>query len=217
MKLIKFENTKVYNFMGAIRNMRNSWESWDKIDSFENWELTSFINPEGFIMGEADRKLALRLVKAGSDHGKFLRQIKVSVDIIAPEKWWSEMDTYKVGTVANSTSMMHTLGRTELQENHFSFEDLDDDLKEQYLQTLNEARNRWIASGKKKPSREWRQMVMLTAVGFNYRRGFTCNYEVLRNAYHSRKNHRLAEWHEFARWVESLPYAELITTKRGAK
>src|SRR5690554_8133922 len=128
-ELIKFENTKVYNFMGAIRNMRNSWESWDGLDSKNNAQYYEVMcedvyheaNVEDFYLGEEDRKLALRLVKAGSDHGKFMRQIMVSVDIIAPEKWWSEMDTYKVGTVANSTSMMHTLGRSEITADAFSF------------------------------------------------------------------------------------------------
>jgi hypothetical protein len=201
--LIKFENVEVYNWEGAIRGMRNSWESWDKSDStFDSgW----------YEIGQADLALMKKLVKAGSDHAKFLRQIFVSFDIVAPEKWWSEFDTYKVGTVANSTSMMHTLGKEWIPDTAFSFEDLDDDLKSQYILLLNEARDRWVASGKKKPSREWRQMVMLTAVGFNYRRAFTGNYQVLRSMYHSRRNHRLSEWREFAEWVKTLPYSELIT------
>lgn len=203
--MIKFEHTQVFNLEGALRGMRNSWESWEKSDSHFD---------EGFyVVGKNDLKLAMTLSKAGSDHGKFLRQILVSVDIIAPEKWWSEADTYKVGTVANSTSMMHTLGKACLVEDYFSFEDLDQDLKEEYLILLNKARDRWFDSGKKKPSREWRQMVMLTAVGFNYRRTFTANYQVLKSMYHSRKNHRLSEWQGFCEWVESLPYSELITLK----
>jgi hypothetical protein len=206
--MIRFENTEVFNLDGAVRGTRNSWESWDKSDSrwFESdrWY---------FELGEADRKLALTLSKAGSDHGKYLRQILVSVDIIAPEKWWSEMDTYKVGTVANSTSMMHTLGKARIQGESFSFENVDDDLFDNYMTLINEARDRWVDTGKKKPSREWRQMIMLMAVGFNYRRTFTTNYQMLKNAYHSRRNHRLSEWHIFADWVESLPYSELITLK----
>ena len=203
--MIKFENTQVFNFEGALRGMRNSWESWEKSDSHFD---------EGFyVVGKNDLKLAMTLSKAGSDHGKYLRQILVSVDIIAPEKWWSEADTYKVGTVANSTSMMHTLGREFIPATAFSFEDVDEDLGMKYMDILNEARERWIASGKKKPSREWRQMVMLTAVGFNYRRTFTANYQVLKSMYHSRKNHRLSEWQGFREWVESLPHSELITLK----
>src|SRR5690554_2170263 len=101
--MIQFENTEVYNFESAIRGMRNSWESWGKSDSnsLYNFETGKYV----FLMGENDHKLAMRLSKAGNDHAKYLRQIMVSVDIIAPEKWWSEADTYKVGTVANSTSM----------------------------------------------------------------------------------------------------------------
>src|SRR5690554_6591877 len=125
--MIKFENTEVYNFDGAIRGVRNSWESWGKSDS--KWEEIYGIGLE-FVIGPNDLNLAKRLSKAGNDHAKYLRQILVSVDIIAPEKWWSEADTYKVGTVANSTSMMHTLGRESIEDSDFSFEDLDADLKE---------------------------------------------------------------------------------------
>lgn len=207
--MIKFENTKVFNLEGALRGMRNSWESWDKSDSHfdDGW----------YDFGANDHKLAMTLSRAGSDHAKYLRQILISVDITAPEKWWSEADTYKVGTVANSTSMMHTLGKSLTPAEAFSFEDLDDDLKERYMDVLHEAQERWYASGKKKPSREWRQMVMLTTVGFDYRRTFTANYQVLKGMYHSRRKHRLSEWHVFAEWVESLPHSELITLKeKGA-
>lgn len=211
--MIKFEYVKVYNFMGAIRNMRNSWESWDKIDSFENWELTSYVNPEGFIMGENDMKLAQRLIKAGSDHAKFMRQILVSVDIIAGNEWWKEADTYKVGTVANSTSMMHTLGKRLLTEDDFSFDKPLSDTAKKQIEVANEAVQRWWDSGKKQRTPEWRDMQKAIPMGFIYKRGFTCNYQVLQNMYFARKNHRLVEWHEFCEWVESLPYSELITKK----
>lgn len=212
--MIRFETAEVFNLNGALRGMRNSWESWEKSDS--GLVYHEEIDEHVFEVGEGDRKLALTLSKAGDDHGKYLRQIFISVDITAPEKWWSEADTYKVGTVANSTSMMHTLGKTRTPADAFSFEDLDDDLKADYLRVLHTAQERWYAAGKRKPSREWRQMVMLTAVGFNYRRTFTANYQVLKAMYHGRKNHRLSEWQTFAEWVESLPHSELITLK-GAK
>ncbi len=211
ISLIQVEHVRTYNWLDAIRGMRNSWESWDKMDSnvaFDDYHFEMYP-----IIGEADLALMRKLVRAGSDHAKFLRQILVSCDIIAPEKWWSEADTYKVGTVANSTSMMHTLGKDLAYATDFSFEDVDQDLKNNYMNLLNEAQRRWVASGKKKPSREWRQMVMLTAVGFNYRRTFTCNYAVLQSMYHSRKNHRLQEWQDFCKWIETLPYSELITKK----
>jgi hypothetical protein len=211
--MIKFENAEVYNWMNAIRGMRNSWESWDKMDSVEVIEYKDLSPYHKFEMGEEDHKLAIKLSKAGSDHGKYLRQILVSVDIIAPEYWWKEADTYKVGTVANSTSMMHKLGSRELTVEDFSFDFPNSILVQEYLKILNEARLGWVANGKKKPSPEWRLMNQLTAISFNYRRTFTANYQVLKSMYHSRKNHRLSEWHDFAAWVESLPYSELITLK----
>jgi hypothetical protein len=189
--------------------MRNSWESWDKSDSY----LEEHIGGSHYVLGKADRKLALTLSKAGGDHAKYLRQISVEVDIIAPEYWWKEYDTYKVGTVANSTSMMHTLGKDYTPESAFNLEDVDDDLADRYMDLIHDAQTRWFASGKKKPSREWRQMVQLTAQSFIYTRTCTLNYQVLKSMYHSRKNHRLQEWRDFANWVETLPYQELITLK----
>ena len=203
--MIKFENVEVFNIEGALRGMRNSWESWDKSDSHfdEGW----------YEVGKGDLKLAMTLSKAGSDHGKYLRQILISVDIIAPEYWWKEADTYKVGTVANSTSMMHTLGKRELTADDFSFDDPNGFYVQEYLDLINEVREVWISSGKKKPSPEWRLMNQLMAISYLYKRTFTANYQVLKSMYHSRKNHRLSEWHDFCDWVETLPHSELITLK----
>lgn len=203
--MIKFDNVEVYNFDNAIRGMRNSWQSWDKLDSY--WE-----DPTSFVIGEADHKLMMNLVKAGPEHGKFLRQIFISVDITAPLKWWDEIDQYHFFDT-NSTSAMHTLGRGEIVLDDFSSEDWDSDLGEDYINLINTARERWFAAGKKKPSKEWRQLIMLTAMGFNYRRTFTSNYAQLRTMYFQRKNHRLQEWRDMADWIESLPYSELITLK----
>lgn len=211
--MIKFENVRVYNFMGAIRNMRNSWESWPRIDSTEGQLNSTEINPEGFVLGNADKVLAMKLVKAGSDHAKFVRQIMVSVDIVAGNEWWKEADTYKVGTVANSTSMMHKLGSRFLTAEDFSFDDGERPRVKALLEILNGFIQDWWDSGKKQGTPEWRDMQKAMSMGFVYRRGFTCNYQVLANMYHSRKLHRLSEWHEFARWVESLPYSFLITGK----
>lgn len=213
--MIRFEHVKTYNFIEAMRGMRNSWESWDKSDSRYVFDYQDDEEIDWYkeVVGDADLKLAMTLSKAGSDHAKYLRQIFVSVDIIAPEYWWKEADTYKVGTVANSTSMMHTLGKGEITSDMFSFENVPDGIQQEYLRLLNLLRDVWVQSGKKKPSPEWRAMNQLTAIGFNYRRTFTCNYAVLKGMYHSRKNHRLSEWHDFAAWVETLPYSELITLK----
>lgn len=217
--MIKFENVDVYNFENAIRGMRNSWESWDKMDS--EWIEIGPSDSQWFAesgvwwyeIGPNDHALAMKLGKAGPEHAKYLRQIFISVDITAPLKWWDETDQYNFFTT-NSTSSMHTLGKDYITPDSFSFEDVDDDLLDGYMQILNTARNRWENSGKKKPSREWRQMIMLTAMGFDYRRTFTSNYGQLRNMYHQRKNHRLQEWREFAKWVETLPYSEFITLKK---
>lgn len=221
--MITFENINVYNWMNAIRGMRNSWESWDAIDSGYDDYLRPYDDggmdsaevgaERRFLLGPNDSKLMKNLAKAGPEHAKYLRQIFISVDITAPLKFWDEMDTYHFFET-NSTSAMHKLGSGEIFARSFSFEDFDDDIKMDYLELLNEARKRWEIAGKKKPSREWRQMVMLTAMGFNYRRTFTSNYSQLRTMYFQRKNHRLQEWRDMARWIEGLPYSELITLKK---
>ena len=217
--MIKFEHTKVYNFMGAIRNMRNSFDSWHLIDSYEDGyaEKIHHSNVECFVLGEADKKLALKLVKAGSSHGKFLRQIMLSVDISAGNEWWRHFDTYKVGTVANSTSMMHTLGKRLLTEDDFSFDKPLSFIAHKQIEAANEAIQTWWDSGKKQGTKEWRDMQKAIPMGFIYKRGVTMNYQVLRNMYFDRKNHRLSEWHKFCKWVESLPYSELITCKSERK
>lgn len=213
--MIRFEHVKVYNWIDALRGMRNSWESWDKMDSQSGYILEGEYY-DTFLMGENDHKLAMKLSKAGSDHSKYLRQILVSVDIIAPEYWWKEADTYKVGTVANSTSMMHTLGKRELTVHDFSFDEIGTP-ELIYLDLINDVRLDWIQSGMKKPSKEWRRLNQLMSIAYLYRRTFTCSYAVLKGMYHARKNHRLQEWHDFAAWVETLPYSELITLKEHKK
>lgn len=220
--MINFEHTRVYNFMGAIRNMRNSWESWDKMDSFEchhsigaNCDVTCANDAltENFVFGPNDHELAMKLAKAGSDHAKFLRQILVSVDITAPEYWWKEQATYKVGTVENSTSMMHKLGSRLVGTDDFSFDDPTAHHVIMLVHIVNALIENWWESGKKKPSPEWRELIQSIPQSFNYRRGCTLNYQVLKNMYHARKTHRLQEWRDFCNWVESLPYSELITLK----
>ena len=211
--MIRFDNTEIFNLEGAIRGMRNPLESWAKSDSGLKWN--SDYAMVTYKLGPNDLALAMKLSKAGNDHAKFLRQILVSVDITAPEYFFKEFDTYKIGTVANSTSMMHTLGNKELTVEDFSFDEAKHPLVESYMTLINIARSEWIKSGKKKPSPEWRLMNQLMAIAFNYRRTVTLNYQVLKNIYHSRKNHRLNEWHEFCSWIETLPYSELITLKEA--
>ena len=239
--MIKFENTSVFNFENAFRGMRNPYNSWDKSDSFigcgevgknggiyEYPYCGEYCKDEcHFVIGANDLARAQSLVKAGSDHRKFLRQIFVSVDIVAPLYWWKEFDTYKVGTVANSCSTMHTVHKKEITIDDFSHENLSDKWIDElelvpyngeYLNTpldvlrfivdaLNVYRDSYNQTGDKK---YWYDMVQLLPSSYNQRRTVTLNYEVLRNIRHSdRRNHKLDEWRVgFMGWIDSLPYAK---------
>lgn len=173
-----------------------------------------------YCVGESDQKLMKSLVKAGSDHSKFMRMIEVSMDITAPLYWWKEFDTYKVGTVANSCSTMHKIHAKKFEINDFSHEHLTiyehdgeicRDFKgtlEDIVDNLNVARELFLETKDKK---YWWQMIQLLPSSYNQRRTVMLNYEVLRNQYHARKNHKLDEWHDYCHWIESLPFAELIT------
>ena len=237
--MIKFEKTEVFNFEGAIRGMRNPLNSWDKSDSYLcNEDCPHVMNGTEYVechngdyefcIGKNDLNLAQRLIKAGTDHRKFLRQIMVSVDITAPLYWWKEFDTYKVGTVANSCSTMHKIHAKEFELADFSTEHLtkgaiDAGLKP-VIRVLNVARECYINfdilnEDPKGWEKEitckkdlWWQLIQLLPSSYNQKRTVTLNYEVLRNIYKSRKNHKLDEWSiGFMEWIESLPYAkELI-------
>lgn len=197
-----------------IEGMRNPMNSWSKMDSYVH------CNDDGdevFTMGEADFDLMKRLAKAGKDHRKFMRMIPIYVRITAPLYWWKEFDTYKVGTVANSCSTMHKIQEKEFTLEDFSFEHILDDsawladdgnLIGELLLTLNEARDNFLETKDKK---YWWQMIQLLPSSYNQTRNVMMNYEVLANIYHSRKNHKLDEWRDFCKWIENLPYAELIT------
>lgn len=209
--MINFENTDVYGWEAAIRGMRNSWNSWDKSDS-------SFVNTgyqTEYSIGENDLKLMKNLVKAGSDHSKFMRMITVTVDITAPLYWWKEFDTYKVGTVRNSCSTMHKICAKEFTIDDFSHEHLNTvgiDILEHSIAALNKWRKHFVYVFDKGDKEQWWQMIQLLPSSYNQRATVQLNYAVLRNMYHSRKNHELDEWSQgFTEWVESLPYSELIT------
>lgn len=222
-KLIKIENTEVYGFESAIRGMRNPMNSWDKSDSFHNCKDHDVcIGDCGLwcsgAIGDNDLKLMKNLVKAGSDHSKFMRMITVTCDITAPLYFYKEWDTYKVGTVRNSCSTMHKIASKEFTLDDFSCEHLWDtasmNLKDtiDVLNTFRNAFNHPNANGKYKKDCWW-QMIQLLPSSYNQRSTVQLNYAVLRNMYHARKNHKLDEWHTFCEWVESLPYSELITEK----
>ena len=209
--MIKITNAEVFGWDAAIRGMRNPMNSWDKSDS-KHWRETIVGHEVEYrVVGRNDLTLMKKLVKAGSDHAKFMRMINVTMDVTAPLYWWSEYDTYKVGTVANSCSKMHTIANREFTLGDFSTEHLDDvslDTFNYIIAQLEYDRRLYI---KTKDKKYWWDMIQLLPSSYNQKRTVQLNYAVLRNMYHARRNHKLDEWHDFCSWVETLPYAELIT------
>lgn len=206
--MIKIENTEVCNWRAAIRGMRNPKNSWHLMD-------TDFSQDPPAI-GPNDLKLMKQLVKAGSDHSKFMRMITVSMDITAPLFYWKEFDTYKVGTVRNSCSTMHKIHAKEFVPEDFSIEHLlpEPSLRvfNKVIEALNVARNCFLEIQEAVTKRNWwYNLIQLLPSSYNQRATITLNYAVLRNMYHARKSHKLDEWRQFCKWVETLPYSELIT------
>ncbi len=206
--MIKIERTSVMNFENAIRGARNPLNSWDRMDS-------SYDSNGNFVLGENDLSLASRLAAAGSDHRKFLRMIFVSVDITAPLYWWKEFDTYKVGTVANSTSTMHKIHAKPFSREDFSCDRLDTKalcVLDALIEYLESERVRFVDD--KQDKQAWHNMIQLLPSSYNQMRTVTLNYENLINIYYARRTHKLAEWHTLCEWIEGLPYArELILVK----
>ena len=197
-KLIKFERYEVLNMHNAMRGARNPLNSWARSDS-------EFVDGE-FKLGANDLDLAKRLCKSGSDHRKFIRQIFVSVDITAPIYWWKEYDTYKVGTVANSTSTMHKIHSKPFELADFSTDHLTPEGLEFMNKTidfLEETRLKFVDS---KDKSQWYTLIQMLPESYNQMRTCTFSYENLVSMYYSRKGHKLAEWHEFCDWAEKLPY-----------
>ena len=293
--MIKIEETKVFNFEGALRGLRNPKNSWHLSDSFygigdddeirelageaaysyidqemnlyaeddyEDWEklrewlLTEGNSEvfgsdehvsEGNFIGKKDLGLAQRMILAGTDESKFMRQIFVSFDLTAPLYWWKEFDTYKVGTVANSCSTMHKLDNTPIYPSNFSFDGVEKDLAVDWQgwpidewpeddkiidpefiphSHIEEIQNQIVENceylrlmyKKTGDKQYWRALVQILPNAWNQKRTITLNYQVLRAMYFARKNHKLTEWHEFCEWIESLPYAkELICVTKGGK
>lgn len=214
--MIKIENVDVYGFKAAIRGMRNPMNSLEKSDSgLCNDKLTECENyvdcklMGGFCVGKDDLKLMQSLVKAGTDHSKFMRMINVTLDIVAPLYWWAEYDTYKVGTVRNSCSKMHTIHCQKITVDSFSLDHVKlCDAGRAYLAELEKLREKYIDTKDKK---YWYALIQLLPSSYNQRATVQLNYAVLRNMYHSRKAHKLDEWCDFCKWIETLPYAkELI-------
>ena len=210
--MIEIENVSVHGFEEAIRGMRNPMNSWDKSDSYTHYFT------DKIVIGNNDLDLMKKLVRAGTDHRKFMRMITVYADVTAPLYWWKEADTYKVGTVRNSCSTMHKITEKEFTLDDFSHEHLivaSLNSLNRTIEDLNSCRNGYLNEDiSKNPEWKkdiWRQMIQLLPSSYNQRATLMLNYEVLANIYHSRKNHKLDEWVEFCKWIETLPYSELIT------
>lgn len=213
--MIKIQNVEVFGWEAAIRGMRNPMNSWDQSDSQFGCNGDS-CPVDGVFIGEKDYDLMMRLVSAGSDHRKFMRMVNVSLDVVAPLYWWKEYDTYKVGTVADSCSTMHKIHAKLFELDDFSHEHLTGTLETMLLQVIDILNCQRALFLKWKDKEYWWNMIQLLPSSYNQRRTLQLNYEVLRNIYHARKLHKLDEWRDFCAWIESLPYAELITMKEGA-
>lgn len=206
--MIKLERTSVMNMENAIRGARNPMNSWARMDSYYDGE-------GNFVLGENDLSLAQRLCTAGSDHRKFIRQIFVSVDITAPLYWWKEYDTYKVATVANSTSTMHKIHSKPFELDDFSCDKLGENAKAKFadfVAYMEDIRLKYVET---KDKALWYELIQLLPSSYNQMRTCTLNYETLANIYYARRYHKLDEWHVLCDWILSLPYAkELIVGTR---
>ena len=241
--MIKIENVEIMGWEHVIRGMRNPMNSWQKSDSgickggddgigCRNCAAydCEHTYDQSWQLGKADHDLMMRLAAGGPTHAKYRRMITVYMDITAPLYWWKEFDTYKVGTVANSCSTMHKIAEKKFTRNDFSWEHLTGDeivpdhacisstyILDQIIESLNFWRHEYLTgeeSGIKKDKRAWWQMIQLLPSSYNQKRTVMLNYEVLAGIYPMRKNHKLDEWVEFCKWIESLPYSEIIVGKK---
>lgn len=207
---MKFEHILVMNVDGALRGMRNPMNSWDKSDSY--WDGSNYI------VGENDRNLAQKLIKAGSEHRKFMRQIMVSMDITAPLYWWKEFDTYKVGTTANSTSTMHKIHSKEITIDDFEIDDMflfeKEDLNK-IISVCEDYRNKYITfskseyeENKKIGKKYWKALIRILPESYLQTRTVTMSFENLYNIIHQRAGHKLTEWHRFIDKMKTIPFAD---------
>lgn len=215
--MIKVDHVEVFNFEGAIRGLRNPLNSWDKSDSY-------YDEDGNYVLGEKDLELCKKLIKAGNEHRKFLRQIFISMDITAPLYFWKEADTYKVGTVSNSCSTMHKIASKEFSIDDFSHEHLSEDIirvthdDQDYLNSaldcfydviamLNTYREKYL---KTKDKKDWWQLIQLLPSSYNQKRTITMSYENLFNIIHQRSNHKLDEWVNLCKILKNFPYVNLL-------
>lgn len=206
--MLKVDHISVMNLENAMRGARNPLNSWARSDSYYN-------EAGEYVLGENDLSLAGRLCRAGSDHRKFIRQILVSMDITAPMYWWKEFDTYKVGTVANSTSTMHKIHAKPFSLEDFSTDHMTPEALAQFrtwVDYLEQVRLRYMED---KDKAYWYDLIQLLPSSYDQKRTVTLNYEVLANIYFARRSHKLDEWHTFCDMVASLPYAREIILACG--
>ena len=199
--MIQITKTQVMNLEGAIRGARNPLNSWDRSDS-------AYDSKGNYILGPNDLDLAKRLCKAGSDHRKFIRQILVCVDITAPMYWWKEFDTYKVATVANSTSTMHKIHSKPFELTDFSHDHLSIDALGALTAYMNFMEQKRLSYIESKDKQDWYDLIQLLPSSYNQTRTVTMNYENLLNMYYARRNHKLEEWHTYCNWILTLPYTK---------
>lgn len=208
--MLIYSNVETFGWQAAIRGARNPMNSWAKSDSYWMSEYDS-LEPAVFKLGPNDYDLCKRLIKAGSDHRKFLRMIHVQFDVAAPLSWWKEMDTYKVATVRNSCSTMHKIHAKEFELEDFSYQKLKHRAILCLKDTISEL-NYWRSKyNETKDKSDWEQMIELLPSSYNQGSTMDMNYETLRNIYHARKNHKMTEWHTFCDMIRDLPYSEFIT------
>lgn len=235
--MIKIENVEIMGWEHVIRGMRNPMNSWEKSDSgickggddgigCRNCAAydCEHTYDQSWQLGKADHELMMRLAAGGSTHAKYRRMITVYMDITAPLYWWNEFDTYKVETVANSCSTMHKIAAKEFTIEDFSCEHLNrigTSILWDVIDILNIARKLYLDGGNykgeyyiPKDKRVWWQMIQLLPSSYNQKRTIMLNYEVLAGIYPMRKNHKLDEWVEFCKWIESLPYSEIIVGEK---
>ena len=236
---MKFERTEVLNFEGALRGMRNPLESWDKSDSEYKYENVRD-STGTYIIGPNDLALAQKLIKAGTDHSKFMRQIIVCVDITAPLYWWKEFDTYKVGTVANSTSTMHKIASKPITIDCFETDDYNsslqiadgdsieiqvngfieflEQLRLKHLHYLKQSQREDISKSERKhfereAKKYWKELIRWLPESWLQTRTVTMSYQNIRAMRKARKSHKQTEWSiSFMRWIESLPYSDDLIT-----
>lgn len=236
--MIKIENVEIMGWEHVIRGMRNPMNSWEKSDSgickggddgigCRNCAAydCEHTYDQSWQLGKADHELMMRLAAGGLTHAKYRRMITVYMDITAPLYWWNEFDTYKVETVANSCSTMHKIAAKEFTIEDFSCEHLNrigTSILWDVIDILNIARKLYLDGGNykgeyyiPKDKRVWWQMIQLLPSSYNQKRTIMLNYEVLAGIYPMRKNHKLDEWVEFCKWIESLPYSEIIVGEKA--